>query len=68
MDLVPCSASSFTLSCVRFLTNYAYRNTLVSSGLENPLQLWLAVFNGLTPGCAYTEEATPDNVFKVSRN
>ena len=46
------------------------RNTLVSSGLENPLQLWLDTFNCLSRGgpgriAAYTEEATPDNVFKV---
>jgi hypothetical protein len=46
------------------------RNTLVSSGLENPLQLWLDTFNSLSRGgpgriAAYTEEATPDNVFKV---
>jgi hypothetical protein len=47
------------------------RNSLVSAGHENPAEVWRKTFDKLSEGdpdkiAAYTDEATPDNVFKVS--
>lgn len=46
---------------------------MVSAGHENPLELWLEAFNTAAKGgangiAAYSEESTPDNVFKVKEN